>query len=232
MVILLIEKGANLNAQDKDGKTPLHWASSNAHDSSAVILIKRGASLFIKDQWKKTFLMSAYDGKKFQFLINTIFPELLSMEVFDEVLKMENYSLLWHACKDGHLDLVKALPKNLLNKEAPDRTLPHFMAFIKGHSEIVKYLNQFFKIPIKYEETPSNETDDSFMVKLTKKIPVFNDQVEKKYNFKIPKHILYDDLDEHILGPLCPMKKVNLKTDPILYVQKIDPMECDVNCRQ
>lgn len=40
----------NMNQQDKEGKTPLHWASSHNHESTVILLIKNGANINIKDK--------------------------------------------------------------------------------------------------------------------------------------------------------------------------------------
>ena len=53
---MLIEKGANVNAQDKNGKTALFYASASNNDDVAVLLLKSGADADIKDNNGKTYL--------------------------------------------------------------------------------------------------------------------------------------------------------------------------------
>jgi uncharacterized protein len=50
IIDLLLEKGASVNAQDKDKRTPLIWAATK-HDSAALIrlLLRRGADPSMKD---------------------------------------------------------------------------------------------------------------------------------------------------------------------------------------
>lgn len=50
MILLLSEKGANVNAQNVQGETPLHMAAQNRHIPTASILLGLGASLAIKNE--------------------------------------------------------------------------------------------------------------------------------------------------------------------------------------
>ena len=40
---MLVEHGADVSAQDEDGRTPLHWASSRGDVDVARMLVERGA---------------------------------------------------------------------------------------------------------------------------------------------------------------------------------------------
>ena len=49
IVSLLLEKGADVNAKNNDGWTPLHWASENGHEAIVSLLLEKGADVNAKD---------------------------------------------------------------------------------------------------------------------------------------------------------------------------------------
>ncbi len=49
-VRLLIAEGADINFQDKNGSTPLHWAAYYGRKEIAKLLLMQGASPYIKDK--------------------------------------------------------------------------------------------------------------------------------------------------------------------------------------
>jgi hypothetical protein len=58
-----LDKGANVNAQDAAGKTPLHYCVESSHDNLVGLLLDRGADRGLKDSKGKTALDLAKDGK-------------------------------------------------------------------------------------------------------------------------------------------------------------------------
>jgi uncharacterized protein len=57
LIEYLLEKGANVNAQDKSGWAALHFCAQDNKLEVAELLIKNGATVDIKDQWGNTPLM-------------------------------------------------------------------------------------------------------------------------------------------------------------------------------
>ena len=58
-IVALIEKGADANASDQDGRTPLMEASFGGHTATVQALIDRGADVNAKDRDGWTALMEA-----------------------------------------------------------------------------------------------------------------------------------------------------------------------------
>ncbi|EAY17497.1 hypothetical protein TVAG_494390 [Trichomonas vaginalis G3] len=47
----LISCGANINEEDKNGRTPLHYAADKNSKETAEVLILHGANISKKDKW-------------------------------------------------------------------------------------------------------------------------------------------------------------------------------------
>ena len=59
---MLVERGADVSAQDKDGETPLHRASSGGRVDVARMLVERGADMSAQDKDGETPLHRALSG--------------------------------------------------------------------------------------------------------------------------------------------------------------------------
>ena len=55
----IISKCENINATDRYGHTPLHWACRSGHLNNIVILLDNGAAIDPTNKWKETPLMYA-----------------------------------------------------------------------------------------------------------------------------------------------------------------------------
>ena len=49
VVKLLLEKGADMESKDKDGRTSLSWAAQNGNEAVVKLLLEKGADLESKD---------------------------------------------------------------------------------------------------------------------------------------------------------------------------------------
>lgn len=77
MIIPLIEYGADLNAVDFDGKTPLHHAMNYDYEKIIHIMLRKNAPLNVKDRWGNTSLDYASPRIKLQirYKKETVLPE-------------------------------------------------------------------------------------------------------------------------------------------------------------
>ena len=72
-------KNLNIDAQDHNGDTPLHWAAKGGHKDLVVMLLRKGALLSLNKK-KQTALQEAYDDKK-------KIPREISIEIAREITK-------------------------------------------------------------------------------------------------------------------------------------------------
>ena len=55
IALALIDRGADIDAKDNDGDTPLHCACYHDHAETTLVLIARGADIFSKNRFEWTF---------------------------------------------------------------------------------------------------------------------------------------------------------------------------------
>jgi len=145
MVDFLIQKGADVNLKDKDGKTSLLWAASNSLENAKVLL----ANAAKVDE-------SANDGMT-PFIQATlgVSSGKVPIEMCDLLLKnganvnaeltgrnAAGWTALHYAVVNGDVDLVKYLIKNgaNVNKFTSEGSSPLYLAKIDGREAIVKLL--------------------------------------------------------------------------------------------
>ncbi|MCG8340703.1 MAG: ankyrin repeat domain-containing protein, partial [Cytophagales bacterium] len=136
-VKLLLSQGAAINATDKDGWTPLHWAAKNGHQAVVAYLKERGADINATCKYGGTPLhWAAQNGQK-------ELAEYLQSEGADTnaTCKYGGTPLHW-AAKNGQKELVEYLlaQKAGINAKTKDGWTPLHWAAAKGHQALVEYL--------------------------------------------------------------------------------------------
>ncbi len=109
----ILENGEDINAQDKDGVTPLHWAVADNNKELAKLLIKHGADVDVRNRDKHTPLHYA------------------AVHGYVEIVKylIDNGANVNAQDEDGHIPLHFAVKydnkelANLLIKHGADRSL-------------------------------------------------------------------------------------------------------------
>jgi ankyrin repeat protein len=134
MVRLLIKRGANLNQQDADGRTPLMHALRYSDMDVIEILIKAGADLDIRDKEGNTALMMAELNQSSK-VVNILKQSGASLHGLKEIELLQ-------AVDSGDIDGVRKLLRNNninINIRLGNSTLL-YRAAQNGHSEITKLL--------------------------------------------------------------------------------------------
>ncbi|WP_265035252.1 MULTISPECIES: ankyrin repeat domain-containing protein [unclassified Wolbachia] len=153
----LVNRGANVNAKDKDGKTPLHYASQSFHHLDIVkYLISKGADIDVKDNSGSTpedeehytnsntmrqVFMQAHLDKELLLTVKNekdlkTINDLIAKDIDDRTHGGFYYT--W----SGNLGTVEFLVSKDVSVNATDKygcTLLHWSA-LKGHSDIAKFL--------------------------------------------------------------------------------------------
>ncbi len=76
---LLLDKGINVNTKDKEGWTPLHWATKNKHTELALLLIKKDAYVTTRDKFGARPIDFALEYNN-EILISEMMSRLISEE--------------------------------------------------------------------------------------------------------------------------------------------------------
>ncbi|MFP3021113.1 MAG: ankyrin repeat domain-containing protein [Wolbachia sp.] len=153
----LINLGADVNIKDKDGKTPLHYASQSYHRLGMVkYLISKGAGIDVKDNSGRTPENEADDTNSNTmmevFMQTRLDKELLLTVKNEKDLKTINDLIAkdiddrthggFYYTWSGNLGTVEFLVSKDVSVNATDKygcTLLHWAA-LKGHSDIAKFL--------------------------------------------------------------------------------------------
>ncbi|KAM3077065.1 hypothetical protein ACMFMF_004980 [Clarireedia jacksonii] len=137
VVKLLLERGAKLEAKDRDSQTPLLWAAQRGHKAVVKLLLERGAKLEAKDRDSQTPLLWAAQ-RGHEAVVKLLLERGAKLEAKD---CGSQTPLLW-AAQRGHEAVVKLLLERGAELEAKDHysQTPLSCAAIRGHEAVVKLL--------------------------------------------------------------------------------------------
>ena len=148
-----IEKGADINAKNNDGKTALMIASQNGHLEVVQYLFTRGANIEIKDDDGKIVFSLASHLEVVQYLRGLIYKyaingdlaglkRILQLGVDVESKDNDGNTAFILASREGHLDVLEYLFAQGLDIEAKnnDGNTAFILASREGHLDVLEYL--------------------------------------------------------------------------------------------
>jgi len=137
VVKLLLNKGANVDVKDNDGRTPLLWAAENRHEAVVRLLLDKGASVDAKDNNSRTPLLWAAENG-YEAIMRLLLDKGANIDAKDNNGRTP---LLW-ADRNGHEAIMRLLLDKGANIDAKDNNgwTPLLWAFQNGHEAIVRLL--------------------------------------------------------------------------------------------
>ncbi|KAL6415972.1 beta transducin-like protein [Ilyonectria robusta] len=133
---LLLEKGANFEANDDHRNTPLHWAAANGDEAIATLLLDRGANIEAKSNDSTTPLFAAI--RRNEAVVRLLLDRGANIEARSE----SGHTPLLHAVIIGCETVTRLLLEKEANFEAndKDRNTPLHLAAANGHEAIATLL--------------------------------------------------------------------------------------------
>jgi len=127
--------GARINAKDKDGSTPLHWASVNGHDTIVQRLLEAGADTNVNNKYGSTPLYWASENGH-----DTIVQRLLEAGADANAKDPYGSTPLHWASENGHDTIVQRLLEGGADANAKneDGRTPLHLASENGHNAMVQ----------------------------------------------------------------------------------------------
>jgi ankyrin repeat protein len=174
IVKYLLENKANANFKDNNGCTPLHLAAKHGNIICLDILLTLGASLYEEDfrKWnilhyaafhghhKAVRYLAKYDADYDILQTTRNSQNKLPVEIVRDPSIKPYFVSLWHAAKEGNLDMIRQLindGENINEQTVFLKNTPAHLAVINNHYLAVRLLYTFganFSINNKFNVSP------------------------------------------------------------------------------
>jgi len=135
---ILLKNNANIEAQNKYQRTPLHVACQNGHVNVVEMLLKNNANIEAQEedhQWAPLHI-SCQNGHV--NVVEILLKNNANIEAQDE----DQWTPLHISCQKGHVNVVEIMLKNNANIEVKDKKghTPISIACMNGHLKVVELL--------------------------------------------------------------------------------------------
>jgi len=187
----LLELGADINASNKQGETPLHTAVQASSEEAIKLLSEQGANIMVKDIYGNSPLHYAAETGQLEV------AKLLIAHWGHDIVNIKNSNnetaLHW-AAKGGHLEVVDLLIRQGTNVETKDKSgnSPIHYAAEAGQLKVIKLLIKEWSGNV----NAKNNNNESALHHAAKKGHV------TVVRFLIKKGITIDSQNKHGYNPL------------------------------
>ena len=139
-----ISKGQMPDAEDRDGRTALMYASYNGYANLVRELIRLGASVNKRDKFGRTSLIFASSGP-YPETIKVLLDNNADPNIADSV---ERFTALMYASAEGHIENVRFLLSYNSDPSLKDIDGDNAMSFAirNGHTEIANLLQSYVQM--------------------------------------------------------------------------------------
>ena len=137
-VAALLEAGTDVNLKDREGRTPLMYASYNGHAEVMKSLVEKGADINLQDIYGRSALMMASSGP-YPAAVKYLLEHGANPNLTD---REEKFTALMYAAAEGQLDIVKLLLVHGADPGMKDVDGDNAVTFAgnNGHTEVVSLL--------------------------------------------------------------------------------------------
>ncbi len=154
---MLIAKGADVNAEDVNGKRPLHLAAAGGNQFVCLDLIKAGAEINAQTNSGKTALFFAARRGD-----SGMIKMLLANDADASIADNRGISPAMEAARAGNIEAAKVLIKSStygMHSEKVDVQKVLKVAESAGRADVIQAIHEEFRIPVQTKNPTANRAN-------------------------------------------------------------------------